>query len=359
MPILQPEYQRLPGRGIRSRSVFAVTHTYCRLWQGPDHLLSVESEGYTEDYKRFYYRDIQAIVLRQTDRGKYWNMLCGVPVLALSLIALGVGNAVGAGVAWGFAGLFLLLLAINWLRGPTCVCQLQTAVQIEALPSLNRVRTAKRVIGRLKPLIEQAQGQITAEEMNRQAAYLLQPGVRPAGASAPTRAPDRAVVRHESGAVHRILFYLLFVDALITATAIFKHGILIVILNTVLSLALLACVTVALIRQHESDMPKGLRGVVWGILATLGVFFGVGYIRTVMMTMEHPDASGNQWEMLKLIAAESPLASPSLLRLYIASIASSTALATAGLIFLGKFRSDSTVPPPLAPPPPAVRPATE
>src|SRR5437016_13358775 len=47
-------YRRLPGkqRGwIRKSS----------LWEGEDHLLLVRGTRFAEDYRRFYYRDIQAI----------------------------------------------------------------------------------------------------------------------------------------------------------------------------------------------------------------------------------------------------------------------------------------------------------
>jgi hypothetical protein len=46
---------------------------------------------------------------------------------------------------------------VNWLRGPTCICHLKTAVQTENLPSLNRVKNIQKILGMLKPKIEKAQ----------------------------------------------------------------------------------------------------------------------------------------------------------------------------------------------------------
>src|SRR5262249_54585927 len=62
-------YQSLPGRGRRSGFVsFGIASGWCSLWLGPDHLLAVDSKNYQEEYKRFYYRDIQAFIARRTKR---------------------------------------------------------------------------------------------------------------------------------------------------------------------------------------------------------------------------------------------------------------------------------------------------
>ena len=59
----EKEYIRL-ARGRRSNIAgFSTSGGYASLWQGKDHLLSIDSSGYTEEYKRFYYRDIQAIII--------------------------------------------------------------------------------------------------------------------------------------------------------------------------------------------------------------------------------------------------------------------------------------------------------
>ena len=55
------QYRKLPGhrRGfLRGAS----------LWLGSDHLLSVKSLRFREEYKRFYLRDVQAIVVAQCPR---------------------------------------------------------------------------------------------------------------------------------------------------------------------------------------------------------------------------------------------------------------------------------------------------
>ena len=64
------EYRRLTR--ARNRSRFALVATSrASLWLAKDHLLQIDTSGYTENYKRFHFRDIQALVLCKTDAWLY------------------------------------------------------------------------------------------------------------------------------------------------------------------------------------------------------------------------------------------------------------------------------------------------
>ena len=152
-------FRRLPGSGS---GVFE----HMRLYLAPDHLLQVSSSGFTESYRRFYLQDIQAISLRESMHGKVWNGILGFVAFLFAIIALQVAGPASF-VWWGVTGIFVFLLAFNIVRGPTCVCQVRTAVQIRPLPSLNRVRRAGKVIAQLKPLIEATQGAMPSDEIAR------------------------------------------------------------------------------------------------------------------------------------------------------------------------------------------------
>ena len=168
MPAREKEYRRLPGVGTRGQGLVSVVAIRSRLWLGKDHLLCIDSQGFSEDYKRFYFRDIQAIILRRNAHGKMLNGgvgALGLIAAALGLVLFSAGSMIGAIVSASFAGFFLLVLLINVARGPTGVCHLRTAVQIEELPSLNRVRRARKVLNRIRPLIAEAQGRLDSEEI--------------------------------------------------------------------------------------------------------------------------------------------------------------------------------------------------
>ena len=134
------------------------------LWLGQDHLLFVESNGYTETYKRFYFRDIQALMVERTQTFKIVNIVLTIPVgicLALGLATQSTGLKI---FLFCVAGFLALILSINLWRGQTCRSFLRTAVQIEQLPPLSRVRRAQKVFNRIRPLIAGAQGgELTAD----------------------------------------------------------------------------------------------------------------------------------------------------------------------------------------------------
>lgn len=160
-------YKRLTRSGSRGGFVVAF-RSRGSVWLGPDHLLIVETNGYTENYKRFYFRDIQAFIIQETKNYLWGNVVCGLfslPFLILIVIAMPKtasgwdSDTIGGVMFLGcIAGLFLLILALNLFFGRTCKVFLRTAVQIEQLPSLNRIRKARRVLNKLRPLIAVAQG---------------------------------------------------------------------------------------------------------------------------------------------------------------------------------------------------------
>jgi hypothetical protein len=152
-------YQRLPGRRLTS---LMARHS---LWLGEDHLLKVTLNGYREEYRRFFFRDIGAFVVCRTRRWMIWNLSLGGAALVFGLIGAALVFGGGSSDAEGF-GFFLLMfpaafsllgLIINLLRGPTCSFIIQTAVQSQEIPSVGRIRTAEKVIARLTPLVQAAQ----------------------------------------------------------------------------------------------------------------------------------------------------------------------------------------------------------
>src|SRR5260221_457977 len=64
-------------RGVR-RVAFGVSATRCQLWLGTDHLLAVDHTLTAEEYRRFYFRDIEAFVIRRTVARQVWNWIMGV-----------------------------------------------------------------------------------------------------------------------------------------------------------------------------------------------------------------------------------------------------------------------------------------
>ena len=67
----EKEYKKLAGSG---RSFISVN----TVWMGRDHLLAVETVGYTEHYRRFYFKDIQAFLVQRNRHRMLatWSSVC-------------------------------------------------------------------------------------------------------------------------------------------------------------------------------------------------------------------------------------------------------------------------------------------
>ena|SRR5436190_2801872 len=201
MPRAEKVYRRLPGRTSGFLS-------YSRLWLGPDHLLFARTAFFSEEYKRFYFRDIQAIVVRKTKRHIYWNWMIGV-LFGLCCVVLAVGffemssrsiqsSDIFGLIVWGAPAVACLaFLYLNYVFGPGCICHVRTAVQNEELSPLKRFRAARKVIERLRPNIEKAQGPLAPELLQPKPPVVVGPApsetaaqpARPASEASPTTSP--------------------------------------------------------------------------------------------------------------------------------------------------------------------------
>ncbi|HWC98271.1 MAG TPA: hypothetical protein VG456_16040 [Candidatus Sulfopaludibacter sp.] len=145
------KYRKLPGRRrgiIRGAS----------LWLGEGYLLSVKSMRFREDYKRFYFRDVQAIAVAKAPRFHIStrSLLLG----AVWLIAYGVASVVHSRHTWILWTVAAALVAA-WVVVSgffSCRCRLYTAVSREELPSVYRTWTARKFLDKLTPHITEVQG---------------------------------------------------------------------------------------------------------------------------------------------------------------------------------------------------------
>jgi hypothetical protein len=142
-----------PYNRLARRSGFFIGYS---LWKNSVFLLSISTGPFWENYKRFYFQDIKSLILHETDAWKIWNWAFGLLAVCFGLIIFVAG---GKGIIFtGLAtGIILAALVVNYFRGPSCVCYIETAVQKEKLISLNRLRSAQKVMDTLKPLIVEVQ----------------------------------------------------------------------------------------------------------------------------------------------------------------------------------------------------------
>lgn len=146
------DLRRLPGR--QSMLLVFTAH---RLWIGPDYLLQRRRTPFTEELRRYAFRDVQALEICGTSRATVYNFVLGGLLL---IVGASAALIPGTGAHRGLAvlgGILVALLMVNLVRGPTCRFALQTALGSQTLPTLGRRRAARRALELLVPRIEAAQ----------------------------------------------------------------------------------------------------------------------------------------------------------------------------------------------------------
>jgi hypothetical protein len=318
-------YRRLPGR----KKGFLIGHH--TLWQGSDHLLQIYSRFGTEDYKRYYFDDIQAIITRKSGSGKIQN------IVLVALIGLFCLFAVTSGGGWSYfhaaiAAAMALILLINVLKGPTCETALLTAVQTEKLHSLHRLKKTESVMNRLRSIIERRQGRINPAHFDHQPVSSAGPQSEGSAGGAVGRRPKRQ--KPERGRVHLFLFALLVADGLIAASGLVFTHIGLTLLESAVTMLLGICVVVALVKQHESNLKRPLRTLTWVALGYVCFSFIASYIVSMGIAFRHPEILRNQWELLKLFSSTTPWESPLLMTAHIIAISGAAVIGIPGLFML-------------------------
>jgi hypothetical protein len=154
---------------------------YHQLWLADKYLLAVQSTGYTETYKRFFFSEIQAFIIQRTKGALWFTLGCGA-VFTLCLLVAVLSDQSEVQILFGvLAGLALAAMVTGLVWGPNCNCYIKTAVQTDRIPSIRRLRQAQRILARIQPLINAAQGTLAVEDLTQtgQRSQAEQPSLEP------------------------------------------------------------------------------------------------------------------------------------------------------------------------------------
>lgn len=291
-------YRKLPGK--KKHFLFGVH----RLWLGKDHLLQVFSRMGIEDYQRFYFEDIQSIVTRKTAAGKVYNAMLAAVSLSMGLIAAGLDGAASAFFI-GAGCFFLAAMVFNWVLGPTCRTHLRTAVQEETLPSLHRLKNARRVMDRLRVLIIARQGEITPAQLsgrpqiyNRPSSTRSRPPVkRQVSAGAAPTAP----AAHRSG-IGTLLAALLLARAALAVIRYDDNTFGLTLLDIGLFLGVAISGVVFLVRQYEGARRPVMLAAAWATVGYVGLAVTVGYVLMMGLLFTNPGTATSQWVIIQQMA---------------------------------------------------------
>src|SRR5262249_28548781 len=125
-------YRQLTGK----RRTF---HMFTQLFVGPDHLLLVRSNRFEERYQRFYFKDIQALVVTGLRSRTCLQASLGVLAVTIFLLAATLIPIVGWRIVAGMIGIIPAAIGlVDYFRGERCRMMLKTPVSHEALPPVSR-----------------------------------------------------------------------------------------------------------------------------------------------------------------------------------------------------------------------------
>ena len=291
MDTTKKPYRKIAGRPF---SLFFVN----RLWQGPDHLLLVETAMAQERYHRFYFNDIQALILQQTDTHNIWSFIWGGVAVLFGLIALAVDGP--PYVSGTFLAVCLLLLAVNLIKGPSCHVYLQTAVQIQRIKAFSRLRKTKKILDQLKTVIETQQGVLNPSSITAKPAS-------PTINRQPTTTKPAAEKRENTGSVaepyrpllHQLLFGCMLLAGISGAAATVLKWIPLAILDLLLLVGMLVLVVMALVRWYKQLAGRWVLKLTWIALALVVVQGAASYVWYFVALFQNPEAARNHWRLMQ------------------------------------------------------------
>ncbi len=314
------------------------------LWHDENHLLYVKCYGFSESYRRFFFADIQAIVVQETNADRVAAVLHGSAVF-FWMVLLPIGFLVSwhpavLGVSAAAALIAGVCLGVNWRRGPTCATYILTAVQRERIYPLDRTAKATRVIAELRPILNTAQGlppdaDHTAEAAPNQATSSRSPmAATPAAARRATlrKRPPR-VYRSSS---HRFLFAALLLNVCACYFRFVVPGPHMLAVAFVVWSAIVASLVWSAATQIGSDLWARIQVLAWLTPAYLSIHAAAAVVFVTFVGIENLDY-GLTWSNMVDAATVSPFESPLLLGTLVFAAVCSAALGIFGHLLLNDF----------------------
>jgi hypothetical protein len=281
-------YKKLPGHRqgfLRGASV----------WLGADHLLLVRSLRFREEYKRYYFRDIQAIVIAKAPRFHISTRMAVLAALCLPpFLTARTGTLFSM---WRAAAVLLVLVWVLVSALRSCRCQIYTAVSADELPSLYRMWTAHRFLVRVQPLIQQAQSALGATPAQAVASPVIGPTepLLPPPVSPPPRDYTRTAL-----AVFAVLTASLFADAIWNVLTLHSTAGWSQAVNAGLTLVETGTAIAVIVHHYRGQARGAMQKLAIATLVAMGIFFYGQTIAASVTAAVEASASG-QRPMLSLI----------------------------------------------------------
>ncbi|MEM9283029.1 MAG: hypothetical protein AAGA96_14470 [Verrucomicrobiota bacterium] len=260
------------------------------LWMGDDHLVYVRGSGilmpFTEEYKRYRYRDIQTISLARTSRigGSilYTMGLLFIAGMIALVFGLSADNGINLPTAVLLSFLFVtaLLLTAGLLRhlvlGPTCVCDIQTSLSRDRIRPLSRYLSATQAIEQIEKKIRESQEALFEQSNDSSGSLDARPAIT-------------LQVEHFQIPKPVLFNFACFgFLGLLCAVALHLENIALTAIVIVAMLGQSLLLTLSLIASARKATPESIRTVLWIQLGFFFVFIGVAVVYFLIVATREP-----------------------------------------------------------------------
>ena len=161
-----------------------------RWYLSEDCLLAAKQIMYTVEYRRFYLRDLEYVVVWPSRR---WWWLLLVPAAVLAAIGVSLWIWVDPTAGEVFVGISVAWLALELARGPTAKSSIRTTGATVDLPLVGRTRRARKVLAKIDAAVRASRGVAEQSSASAGASSLREPDVQEKSEAAATASVAPAI----------------------------------------------------------------------------------------------------------------------------------------------------------------------
>ncbi|MBN4074096.1 hypothetical protein JYT61_00895 [bacterium AH-315-E10] len=288
------QYKKLPCKST-FKGLVSLSYANYKLYMADDHILSLELSGYAERYKRYYFSDIEAIMIQPNYYRMIHNIIYGIIFALIGLVLL-IAHSDSDSDA--FVGLFIffspflfiliVLIILNTFRGMGCKTSILTRTSSEQLKALDRVKKAQKIIPQISEHIVAVQGYIDFENSQPMDIPLqsLNTGKIPSKKERDQEGSEK-IFSDYTGRWHKILYPVLILYSMLIFAHVAMHNMFMDIVHTLTLISIFIIIIIAVAKQGKSNLHKPLRFATWSTLCSYIVIFGLMYIALLIGAFEN------------------------------------------------------------------------
>ncbi|MBD3420647.1 MAG: hypothetical protein GF398_11070 [Chitinivibrionales bacterium] len=142
-----------------------------QFWKADDHVVCISESTVAQNYRRFYFNDIQAIIVQRSNVSAIITIILFFLTLILGGITYvnkGFDSPAGALIGGLSIAAMLAIAIINLARGPMGKVHIQSAAGVFKIPLNFRIRQISKAIGEIYELAMQWQTPRETPEVQNQ-----------------------------------------------------------------------------------------------------------------------------------------------------------------------------------------------